>query len=451
MPVPKPRMSRRRWVILALLFLITVINFIDRQTLSVLAPVIRASFHLSNSQYGRIVSAFQFGMMSGEIPMGSIMDRLGARIGLALAVFWWSSATGAQFLARTGVQFGLTRFWMGTGECGNFSGGVKTVTRLFSKTERTLAIGIFNSGSMVGATVAPPLIVYLLRHYGFRAAFVVPALCGIVWLPLWWWAYRQEPEASESPSRRKCPGLKPLMFEYDYRLRPKAKALGYQPAATPEGENPGVFKHAPESLRSMLSESSSWAVMMCRFFIGPVIQFYWYWIPSYLYSVRHMSLLQIGGLAWIPFFMGDAGGVVGGWAAGALLRRGVPVPRTRKILMYGSSLLCITSLCVPYATGRGMALAMIGIAVAADNFLSANMYGAITDLFPDHKIGRATGLTGVAGGLSGLLFPLLTGALVDRVSYTPVFLMVAFMPLLGTILLFVLARRYRTFEGAVAG
>jgi ACS family hexuronate transporter-like MFS transporter len=409
MLVPEPRMSRRRWVILALLFLITVVNFIDRQTLSVLAPVIRASFHLSNTQYGRIVSAFQFGMMSGEIPMGAMMDRIGARIGLALAVFWWSSATGAQFLARTGSQFGLTRFWMGTGECGNYSGGVKTVTRLFPKTERTLALGIFNSGSMVGATVALPLIAFLEHRYGFRAAFLVPALCGMVWLPLWWWAYGREPQTA--------------------------------PEASP----------AAESLRSMLGESSSWAVMMCRFFIGPVIQFYWYWIPSYLYSVRHMSLLQIGGLAWIPFFMGGAGGVAGGWAAGVLLRRGVPVPRMRKLLMYGSGLLCCTSFFVPYSTGIPMALTMIGIAAAADNFLSANMYGAITDLFPDHKIGRATGLTGVAGGLSGLLFPLLTGILVDHVSYTPVFVMVAVMPLVGTILLFVLGRRYRTLDGAVAG
>ena len=404
MLVPDPRISRRRWVILALLFLITVINFIDRQTLSVLAPVIRASFHLSNTQYGRIVSAFQFGMMSGEIPMGAMMDRIGARLGLAIAVFWWSSATGAQFLARTGVQFGLTRFWMGTGECGNYSGGMKTVTRLFSKSERTLAIGIFNGGSMVGATIAPPLIVLLLHRYGFRAAFLVPALCGMVWLPLWWWAYGREPQPESQAS------------------------------------------HASASLGSMLGESSSWAVMMCRFFIGPVIQFYWYWIPSYLYSVRHMSLLEIGGLAWIPFFMGGAGGVTGGWAAGVLLRLGVPIPRMRKLLMYGSSLLCCTSFFVPYSTGITMALAMIGIAAAADNFLSANMYGAITDLFPDHKVGRATGLTGVAGGLSGLLFPLLTGVLVDHVSYTPVFLMVAVMPLVGTVLLFALGRRYRTFE-----
>ena len=409
MLVPETRVSRRRWVILALLFFITVINFIDRQTLSVLAPVIRSTFHLSNTQYGRIVAAFQFGMMSGEIPMGALMDRIGARIGLALAVFWWSSATGVQFLARNGVEFGLTRFWMGTSECGNYSGGMKTVTRLFSKSECTLAIGIFNGGSMVGATIAPPLIVLLLHRYGFRAAFLVPALCGMVWIPLWWWAHGRGPKPESQPS------------------------------------------HAPESLRSMLGESSSWAVMMCRFFIGPVIQFYWYWIPSYLYSVRHMSLLEIGGLAWIPFFMGDAGGVVGGWAAGVMLRRGVPIPRMRKLLMYGSSLLCCTSFFVPYSTGIPMALAMISIAAAADNFLSAHMYGAITDLFPDHKVGRATGLTGVAGGLSGLLFPLLTGALVDHVSYTPVFVMVAIMPLIGTVLLFALARRYRTFEGAVAG
>lgn len=275
MLVANPRISRRRWVILALLFLITVINFIDRQTLSVLAPVIRASFHLSNTQYGRIVAAFQFGMMSGEIPMGAMMDRIGARIGLALAVFWWSSATGAQFLARTGVQFGLTRFWMGTGECGNYSGGMKTVTRLFSKAERTLAIGIFNGGSMVGATIAPPLIVLLLHGYGFRAAFLVPALCGMVWLPLWWWAHGREPQAS----RVESPGLKPL-DSVGPLPRPKGRCSSEKAA-------PRVFQHsvvpaaaAGNSLRSMLGESSSWAVMMCRFFIGPVIQFYWYWIPA---------------------------------------------------------------------------------------------------------------------------------------------------------------------------
>jgi len=404
-PAAKPW---RRWVVLGLIFTVTVINFVDRQTLSVLAPVLRKALSLSNEQYGRIVSAFQFGMMSGEFPMGYLMDRWGARLGLAAAVFWWSAGTGAQVFARTGFQFGLVRYWMGTGECGNFSGGMKTVTRLFVKKDRTLAIGIFNSGSMIGATIAPPLIVFLMQRYGFRVAFLVPAIAGLLWIPLWRIAYGREPERTKTEV---------------------------------QAEN--------ISLRAMLKSSSSWAVMACRFFIGPVVQFYWYWIPSYLFSVRHLSIVQIGVLGWIPFFLGDAGGIVGGWFTGMLQKRGMATLKARRIAMYGSSLVCITSLTVPYMNHAGAAIMMIGVAIMADNFLSANMFAAVTDLFPDAQVGRATGLTGIAGGLSGLLFPLLTGWTVDHVSYAPVFLMVAFMPLIGTIALFALGRRYRDCDVAV--
>ncbi len=394
--------SRRRWVILGLIFSITVVNFIDRQTLSVLAPVLRATYHLSNEAYGKVVAALQFGMMSGEFPMGWLMDRIGARLGLTAAVLWWSAATGSQIFTRTGTQLGITRFWMGTGECGNYSGGMKAVSRFFTQEQRTLAIGIFNSGSMIGATLAPPLIVFLMQSYGFRTAFLVPATLGVIWVPLWWFIYP----------------------------RHKSSLATGRAIQTP--------------LSVLLKHSSAWAVMMCRFLIGPVMQFYWYWIPSYLYSVRHMSLTQIGFLAWIPFFLGDAGGVLGGWTAGWLQSRGVGIYKVRQITMYGSSLLCVTSLMVPYLNNAVAALFMIGIATMADNFLSANMFGAITDLFPNNAVGRATGLTGVSGGLSGLLFPLLTGVLVDRISYKPVFILVAFMPLLGTIALFILGKQYRS-------
>ena len=395
-------------MILGLLFAITVFNFIDRQTLSVLAPVLRAALHLSNEQYGRIVSALQFGMMSGELPMGYLMDRWGTQLGLSLAVLWWSAATGAQMFARTGFQFGVIRFWMGTGECGGYSGGIKTVTSLFAKKDRTLAIGIFNSGSMIGATIAPPLIVYLLQHYGFRAAFLVPALVGFLWVAIWLAVYGREKKA--------------------------------QPAAQP----------TRVSLKSMMGNSSTWAVMLCRFFIGPVMQFYWYWIPSYLFSERHMSLTQIGVLAWIPFLLGDLGGIAGGWVAGLLLRRGMPVRNVRRVTMYSSAFFCIASLTVPYMHHIAPALLVIGVAIAADNFLSANMFAAVTDLFPDRQVGRATGLSGVAGGLSGLLFPLLTGALIDHASYTPVFLLVAFMPLAGTFALFAVGRQYRQLDRQAA-
>jgi ACS family hexuronate transporter-like MFS transporter len=396
-----PPHSTRKWVVLALLFTITTINFIDRQTLSVLAPVLRSAFHLTNEHYGRIVAALQFGMMTGEFPMGWLMDRWGPRLGLGLAVLWWSSATASQVVARSGFQLSLTRFWMGTGECGNYSGGVKTVTRLFTKKQRTLAIGIFNSGSMIGATVAPPLIVYLLHRYGLRTAFLVPALFGALWVPVWWIVYGREPRLAEAEAGSKI------------------------------------------RTTELLSKSSAWAVMFCRFFIGPVMQFYWYWIPSYLFGVRHMSMTQIGLLGWIPFFLGDTGGVAGGWAAAYLHTRGVSTRNVRRITMYGSSAVCLCSLLVPLMHTAVAALLMIGTAIMADNFLSANMFAAIGDLFPDQQVGRATALTGVAGGLSGFLFPLLTGVLIDHSSYTPVFLLVGLMPLIGTAALFLFGQEYR--------
>ena len=399
---------QRRWVILSLLLLITIINFIDRQTVSVLAPVLRQQLHLSNVQYGRVVAAFQFGMMSGEFPMGWLMDNWGVRLGLGGAVLWWSLATAAQSVTRSGVQLGLARYWMGTGESGNYPGGIKTIFRIFARRERTLAIGIFNTGSMIGATVAPPLVVYLAQHYGFRTAFLVPASLGLLWVPLWVLNVR----GTRSKQRE------------------QAKA---------------------ESLRTLLGRSSAWAVMLCRFFIGPVMQFYWYWIPSYLFEARHLTLTQVGFLSWIPFLLGDAGGILGGWCAGWLQRRGLSTYNVRRVTMFSSAALCAASLAVPFLRSTAIAFLAIGIAMLADNFLSANMFGAVTDLFADNAVGRATGLTGVASGLSGLLFPLLTGYLVDRYSYTPVFVLIAFMPMIGASLLFILGRQYRSSELSIPG
>jgi MFS transporter, ACS family, hexuronate transporter len=398
----------RPWVILTLLFILTVVMFIARQALSVMAPVLRTVFHLSNEAYGRIVSALGFGMMTGEFPVGALMDRLGSRLGLTAVITWWSTATGSFALAGSGLSLGLSQFWKGTGECGAYSGGVKTVTHLFEKKDRTLAIGIFNGGSVIGATLAVPVIVYLLQHYGFRVAFLVPSVAGFAWIPLWWFVYGREPKT---------------------RVEDAPPAISFP---------------------QMLQKSSSWAVMLCRFFIGPVMQFYWYWTPSYLYSARHMTMSQIGFLAWIPFLMGDVGGIAGGWAAGVLLRRGVTIRNTRRILMYGSALVCLLSFVVPYTNGIGPVLTILCITIAADNFLSAHMFAAVTDLFPDYQVGRATGLTGIAGGLSGMLFPLLTGVLVDRISYTPVFLFVGLMPLAGTVALFAVGRKYRTLDKSAA-
>ncbi len=405
------------WLVLGLLFLLTVIMFIARQALPIIMAFdLRRRLGLSPAAYGIIVSALGLGMMTGEFPMGLLMDKLGARRGLSIAVAWWSAATGSLALAAVGLelaiahlwislQLGVSQFWKGTGECGAYSGGVKTVNRLFAKKDRTLAIGIFNGGSVIGATLAPPTMFFLMQRCGSSSGFLAPALAGFLWIPVWWLIFRRE--------------------------------SGAHAAAAAE---PNI------SLRRMLGNSSSWAVMLCRFFIGPVMQFYWYWMPLYFNDARHWSLKEFGFLGWIPYLMGDVGGIAGGWAAGVLLRRGFSVRAMRRILMYSSALVCVSALAVPYMRGIAAPLVVISLAIAADNFLSAHMFAAVTDLFPDHQVGRATGLTGIAGGLSGMLFPLLTGWIVGRISYRPVFLLVGLMPLAGAAALFAVGRKYRRLD-----
>jgi ACS family hexuronate transporter-like MFS transporter len=406
--------SQVRWRILSLLFLITVINFIDRQTLSVVAPVLLETFHMSNSDYARMVSAFMLGMMIGEFPMGWIMDRWGVRAGFSFAVIWWSIATAMHSVGRSVFQFSLFRFWMGTGECGNFSGAMKVISEWFPERERALAVGIFNSGSMIGAVIAAPCIVFITLHFGWRAAFLLPAVLGFGWALAW--------RAHYAPLRGH-----PRVTETERSFIEEGKTS----IATP-----------PRN-RDLLSKKHVWGLMLCRFFVGPVVQFYLFWTPEYLYRSRGLTLAQIGLFAWVPFLFGDIGSIGGGWVAGLLLRRRFSLNAARFITLYAGALCCLLSAGVVHAATAAIAISFICLVLFGHTFLSANMFAAISDLVPKPAVGRVTGLTGIAGGLSGLLFPLLTGFLIDRFSYAPVFLLAAIMPLLGVVLLQSIVHRIR--------
>jgi|CZKS01.1.fsa_nt_gi ACS family hexuronate transporter-like MFS transporter len=393
--------DRLRWTILALLFSITVINFIDRQTLSILAPKLKESFHFNSTEYGRIVACFQFGMMVAEFPMGMLMDRLGSRFGFSFAVLWWSIATGLHAFGRSVWTFGLLRFWMGTGECANYSGAMKVVTRWFPEKERTLAVGVFNGGSMIGSILAPPLIVALNQWFGWQMAFLVPSVFGVIWVICW---------------RRV-----------------------YHMSASQERSLPGSAATQAVSALALLQYRQTWALMLCRFLAGPVMQFFWYWMPDYLYNVRGMSLVAIGAFSWLPYLLGDAGSIGGGWAAGKLLSKGHAPARTRGITMTIGAICCLASLAVVAASNVRWAIAIIGVVLFGHTFYSANMFASISDLFPPAAVGRVTGLTGLSGGLGGILFPLATGYLVDHYSYAPAFAIAAVLPLAGMCALFWLA------------
>jgi MFS transporter, ACS family, hexuronate transporter len=409
-----PLVRQMRWWILALLFVVTVIAFIDRQSLSYVAPWLRESLGLSNTDYGIIVAAFQMGMMLAEFPMGMLMDRRGVRFGLTFAAAWWSLANALHAFGSVMWQFSILRFWLGSGECGNYSGGMKVVSQWFPVRERALAIGIFNGGSMVASMIAPPLLVVLIAHFGWRSAFLLPSAMGAVWAWLWWLLYRSPEDHPKVTSA-----------ELAYILK------GREPASEP-----------PSSL-ALLRFRETWALMGCRMLVGPVFHFYIAWMPEYLHRERGLSLAAIGLSAWVPFLLGDAGSILGGWAAGRLIRRGFSVTATRRITMGFGAACCLLSFAVVQASTAWGALAMICIVMFGHNCLSANMYATISDLFPNNAVGRITALTGISQGVSAILFPLLTGVLVDYFSYLPVFSLAALMPVSGCLVLFFAVPRLR--------
>lgn len=395
-----------RWRILALLFLATVINFVDRQALSVAAPVLRDEFRMSNQQYGFIVAAFQFGMTLGEFPMGMLMDRWGVRRGFSFAVIWWSIANLMHGFASSVGQFALLRFWLGTGECGNFSGATKVIAQWFPPKERALGVGIFNGGTMVGTILATPLIVWLISEFGWRVAFIAPSAVGMLWVWLWLRVYRAPPKTGQE------------------------------------------WTAPPPSNRDLLRLRQTWAVIIARTLAGPVMHLYVYWLPEYLYRQRGFSLKEIGLFAWVPFVFADIGSVVGGWFSGWLIARGHSVHRARLISIVIGTSLTLASLGVAVVTSIPLAFALICTTLFGFLWISANFFAVFSDLFPDNAVGRVTGLTGIGNGASSLLLNLTTGFVVDRFSYVPVFAAAGLLPALGMTALFLLAGRIQRIEPA---
>ena len=410
-----PWFRQVRWWMLALLFFVTVINFVDRQALAVLGNDISDEFKLSNTAFGTIVSWFRFGMMLGEFPMGMLMDRVGVRIGLAFAVLWWSLGNGLHALSTSIWHFRIFRFWLGTGECGNYSGGNKIVASWFPVRERAFAIGVFNSASMAGSFIAAFLIFPIREHFGWRAGFLVPSLLGILWVLVWWFVYRQP---NEHPSV-------------------SAAELAH---INSDGEAP---EEAAPSNWDLLKLKQTWGLMLCRFWVGPVVEFYLYWMPKYFRDVRGLSIKDSAYFNSVTFVFGDIGSIGGGLAAAWLLSKSWRVNSTRQATLLFGAALCLLSFLVPTTSSIVVAIGLISLILLGHTFLSANMFASVSDVFPNSAVARVTGLTGVANGVSGIAFPYLTGRIVDSYSYTPIFFMAALMPLLGVAIALYTLKDYR--------
>lgn len=407
-----------RWWIIGLICTLTVINYIDRMTLSVLAPTIRETFGMSNASYSRVVTVFLLGYTISQAVSGKILDRIGTRAGFMLFVGIWTAASMLHATARSVVQLGLFRFILGLGEAGNWPGAAKAVAEWFPVRERAFGMAIFNSGASIGAVLAPPLIVWVAITYGWRKAFFIGAGLSTLVMIAWFFFYHS-------------PAEHPNLSEEE-----RQHILSDQPPAD------AANVHSKRPWVSLFRHRQVWAVVAARFFTDPIWWFLISWLPNYLKSERGFSLALIGMLAWIPFLFADIGNLSGGAVSSLMIKRGWTVDRARKSVLIVSVLLI--PLGVSMVVGASSdALAIAGISVVAFGFQSwiVNVHTLPSDCFPKQDVGSVFGIGGTAAGIASMLFTLLVGYIVDRFSYTPVFIMVGLMAPLAAILLLGIMRR----------
>jgi len=381
--------SRLRWVMISLAFLATVINYLDRQTLSVVAPVITEQFRMSNVDYSRVVFAFMLAYTIMNGVSGPMVDRLGTKLGYAVCVGWWSIAAMLHALARGPLSLGVFRFLLGMGEAGNWPAGVKVVSEWFPPKERAFASGIFNSGSAIGAVIAPPLVAWIVLQSGWRSAFLIVGGAGLVWLVLWLMIY-------STPAN--------VRAEVAERPEPASK----------------LFR-------------SKWVCMftISKIFSDPAWYFYIFWFPQYLKSARGFDLASIGKFAWIPFLTADAGNLIGGAFSAALLHIGVPAVRARKISVLFFAALMTSAIPAVLVSNVYVSIALISTATLGYTGALANMLAMPADRFPRNTVGSVWGIASMGAGFGGMVFSLLTGWVIDHYSYVPVFIGFGILPLIA--------------------
>ncbi|RDI99252.1 MFS transporter [Dyella solisilvae] len=387
--------GRFRWRVCAMLLAATTISYIDRQVLGVLAPFLQDKMGWSEVQYSTIVTAFQAAYAIGLLCAGAVIDRFGTRIGYALAIGIWSLAAMGHALATGVVSFAVARFALGLGESGNFPAAIKAVAEWFPQRERALAAGIFNSGSNIGAIVAPLLVPVVAATFGWQAAFLCTGLLSATWLTAWLITYR-------------TPDQQP-------RLSAAERAyIGAEPA-TAAARVPWL---------QLLRHRQTWAFAAAKFFTDPIWWFFLFWLPKFLHAKYGLGLVQLGAPLIIIFLLADAGSIAGGWLAGWLIRRGLSVNRARKGAMLLCALLVLPVMFAAKAGNLWLAVALVGLATAGHQGWSANVYTLTSDLFPRRAVASVVGMGGFAGAVGGMLISTVIGLLLQATgSYVPVFLL----------------------------
>jgi MFS transporter, ACS family, hexuronate transporter len=407
-----------RWWIIGLVFLATLINYIDRLTISVLAPVITKDLNLSNTEFGGIVVWFLLAYTISQGVSGKVYDRIGTRLGFTFSIILWSAAAMAHALARGLTSLSIFRFVLGFGEAGNWPGAAKTVAEWFPVRQRALGMAIFNSGAAIGSVAAPPLIVFLQLRYGWQTTFVVTGTLGFLWLALWLLFY-------QTPERHRW------LSSEEYQLIREGRRV-----------TPGL---PAESIRwrDLLRYRQVWGIVVARFLTDPIWWLYITWLPLYLANARGFSLTKIGLFAWVPYVAADAGSLLGGWLSGFLISRGWSVDRARKAVIAFAALLMPAGVAAAFVSSPMAALALIAVVLFGFQVWINNVQTMPSDFFSARAVASVAGLGGTGAGIGSMIFIFTTGWVVDHFSYTPILVAAGILAPLGTIALFLLAGEIR--------
>jgi MFS transporter, ACS family, hexuronate transporter len=394
------RIPHLRWWIAGLLFLSTVINYIDRQTLSVLAPVLTKELHLSPIEYSNILTAFLAAYTVMYVGSGFLVDRWGTRRALSVFMIWWSAANMAHAFAQGVWSLGLFRFLLGMGESGNFMAAFKAVSEWYPAKERAFVNGLINGGAAIGAVIAPPVITWINARYGWQPAFLLTGSLGFVWLLFWLLLYHP-PESHP-------------------RITEEERALVLA--------DPPVAKSAANTnWRQLLRYPQTWGLLLSRFFSDPVWWFYLFWLPKYLVEQRGFTMVEMGMLAWMPYLAADIGALSGGWMSGRLIARGRSAVSSRLAVMLPFALVMPLSLAVNHAPSRELTLGLICIIAFSHMAWKANQATLTNDVFPKPVIGTVSGILAFGNGLGGTLFTWLTGYVVQWFGYEAIFIVMGLM------------------------
>ncbi len=376
-----PPSSAFRWVVCALLFSATAINYMDRQVLGILVIPLQKELGWSESQYGMIIAGFQATFALGMLVSGPVIDRIGTRIGYALAVSICSVAAVAHGFVRSVMGFGGVRLLLGLGEAGNFPSAVKATAEWFPASERAFAMGLFNSGSTVGAILAPLIVPWIALHFGWRVAFILIGMIGFIWIPTWLVLYRHPTPVTETASE-----------------------LG-----------PAI------PIRQLLKHRATWVFLLGRSITEPVWWFYLYWAPKFLSESRGLTLRNVGLPLMVMYALANVGGLFGGWLSSTFLKHGWPISTARKSAVLFCALLVVPVAFDVHIQNAWVAIVILGIAMAGHQGWASNLFAMLADIYPKRAVASITGLTGMGAAIGGTFAAAITGLILKRTgSYQPI-------------------------------